>query len=217
MKTWWMSCVALCGALALPTAAQDEKKQPSEPVEAAAKEPYKVGSTVDESLVWRDIDGKPYKVKDLRGKVVMIHFWSINCPWEKQAEPKFKAFQERYKDKDLVMLAIASNQDELGPEPPADRDPAQPTYEKIRKRLKDWKITYPIVIDHGNEISSLFQGKTTPHCFVIDPKGVIVYAGALDDDMKAEKGDEAKAYVRDAIDAALAGKTVEVKETKPYG
>jgi thiol-disulfide isomerase/thioredoxin len=217
MKTWWMSCVALCGALALPIAAQDEKKQPSEPVEAAAKEPYKVGSTVDENLVWRDIDGKPHRVKDLRGKVVMIHFWSIVCPWEKQAEPKFKAFQERYKDKDVVMLAIASNQDELGVEPPAEGDPDRPTYEKIRKRLKDWKITYPIILDHGNKISELFQGKTTPHCFVIDPKGVIVYAGALDDDMKAEKGDEAKAYVRDAIDAALAGKTVEVKETKPYG
>ena len=217
MKTWWMACVALCGALALPIAAQDEKKQPSEPVEAAAKEPYKIGSTVDESLVWRDIDGKPYKVKDLRGKVVIIHFWSIVCPWEKNAEPKFKAFQERYKDKDVVMLAVASNQDELGPEPPADRDPGVPTYGNIRKRLKDWKITYPIILDHGNEISTLFQGKTTPHCFVIDPKGVIVYAGALDDDMKAEKGDEAKTYVRDAIDAALEGKTIEVKETKPYG
>ncbi|HVS09601.1 MAG TPA: redoxin domain-containing protein [Planctomycetota bacterium] len=217
MKTWWMACVALCGALALPIAAQDEKKQPSEPVEAAAKEPYKIGSTVDENLVWRDIDGKPYKVKDLRGKVVMIHFWSIVCPWEKQAEPKFKAFQERYKDKDVVMLAIASNQNELGTEPPPERDPAQPTYEKIRKRLKDWKITYPIILDHGNQISDLFQGKTTPHCFVIDPKGVIVYAGALDDDPKAEKGDQAKAYVRDAIDAALEEKTVEVKETKPYG
>ena len=71
--------------------------------------------------------------------------------------------------------------------------------------------------DHGNKVSGLFQARTTPHCFVIDQKGVLRYAGALDDDPGEKKGETAVVYVRDAADALLAGKDVAVKETKPYG
>lgn len=221
MKKIWFLIVLLSGVLAWPLAAQDKDKKGDAPVEQAGKsdkkvEPLKLGATVDESLVLRDLDGKEYKVKDLRGKVVFIHFWSMVCPYEPAAEPKFAALLERYKGKEVVQLAIASNQGELGAEPA--KDAKEPAYQKIRTHAKEkTKSTYPIIVDRGNKVSDYFGGRTTPHCFVIDAKGVLVYAGALDDDPKADKGDKAKFYVRDAIDAVLAGTEIKVKETKPYG
>jgi thiol-disulfide isomerase/thioredoxin len=221
MKKLWFPMVVLGSVLALPLAAQDKSNTGDARVEQSANsdekvEPLKVGATVDESLVLRDIDGKQYKLKDLRGKTIFIHFWSMVCPYEPAAEPKFAALIERYKGKDVVQFAIASNQGELGPEPA--KDSKDPGYEKIRKHVKEkTKSTYPIIIDRGNKVSDYFGGRTTPHCFVIDKKGVLVYAGGLDDDPRADKGDEAKFYVRDAIDAVLAGKDVAVKTSKPYG
>lgn len=218
MKTPWIPIVALACGLTLPLTAQDKTQKPDPKPEPKAEqkvEPLKLGATADENLVLRDLDGKESKLKDLRGKTVFIHFWSMVCPYEPAAEPKFQALMERYKGKDVVQLAIASNQGELGPEPA--KDSKDPAYPDIRTHVQKTKSTYPIVIDRGNKISDYFGGRTTPHCFVLDGKGVLVYAGGLDDDPRASKGDQAQFYVRDAIDAVLAGKEVKVKESKPYG
>jgi thiol-disulfide isomerase/thioredoxin len=218
MKKLWIPMIAFSGALALPLLAQDKDKKDDKAAEPKKEqtdkvEPIKVGATVDEKLVMRGLDGKTYSFKDLRGKTVFIHFWSIVCPYEPPAEPKFKAMMDRYKGKDVVQLAVASNQGELGPEPKS----GDKGYDQIREHLDKTKSPYPIIIDRGNKISDYFGGRTTPHCFVIDPKGVLVYAGGLDDDPRADKGDKAKMYVQDAIDAVIAGKAVPVKESKPYG
>jgi thiol-disulfide isomerase/thioredoxin len=216
MKRLWFPIVLLGGVLALPVAAQDKDKKSDAHAEQTAKtEPLKLGATVDENLVLRDIDGKEYKLKDLRGKTIFIHFWSMVCPYEPAAEPKFQALMERYKGKDVVQFGIASNQGELGAEPA--KDSKEPTYPKIREHVKSTKSTYSLIIDRGNKVSDYFGGRTTPHCFVIDKKGVLVYAGGLDDDPRADKGDKSQFYVRDAIDAVLAGKDITVKESKPYG
>ncbi len=220
MQKMWIPIVALGCVLVLPLSGQDKGKKTDAPVEKAGTsdkkvEPLKLGATVDESLVLRDLDGKEYKAKDLRGKTIFIHFWSMVCPYEPGAEPKFRALLDRYKGKDVVQFAIASNQGELGPEPA--KDSKDPTYPDIRAHLKETKSTYPLIIDRGNKLSDYFGGRTTPHCFVIDGKGVLVYAGGLDDDPHANKGDKAQFYVRDAIDAVLAGKDIQVKESKPYG
>ncbi len=203
---------------AAPTFAQDkqDKKDDKPVVQAPKSESYKLGSTVDEKLELTDLDGKKLTFKELRGKVVVVHFWSMVCPVEPQAEIKFKAMAEQYKAKNVVLVAVASNQNEIGKPPAADAKRSE-CYTDIREHLKTEKIAYPIWVDHGNKISELFKGRTTPHCFVIDPKGTIVYSGALDDDPRGSKGAETKSYVRDAIDLVLAGKDVLVKETKPYG
>jgi thiol-disulfide isomerase/thioredoxin len=215
MKKLLISALALGGVLALPLIAQDKKPE-TRPAPAAKAEPYKLGSTVDENLTLRDLDGKELKFKDLRGKVVFIHFWSSTCPFEITADPKTVALAERYKGKDVVSLAINSNSTEIGAEAPKDAKPGE-AYKDIRKHLADKKMSFPVYVDHGNKVADMFQAMHTPHCFVIDQKGVLVYVGGLDDDPKGDKGEATKQYVRDAIDATLAGKPVEVKEAKPYG
>jgi len=175
---------------------------------------YKLGSKVDESLSLTDLDGKPLSFKDLRGKVVLIHFWSMNCPYEIVADPKFTEIEKRWKDqRDVVILAINANSSEIGAERPTEG----PGYEALREHLKKKELSFPVYADHGNKVADLFQAQSTPHCFVLDKQGVIVYVGGLDDDPKGDKGEATKNYARDAVEAVLAGKEVPVKESKPYG
>lgn len=216
MKTFWISSLALGGLLAFPLLAQDKGQDGKPPVEAPKVEVLKLGSTVAETTVLKDIDGKTQTFKDLRGKVVVIHFWSSRCPAEVHANPVNKKLEKHFEGKNVVFLAIASNQPELGAEPPKDADYSQ-QYLEYRKKLKEIGFTHKVIADHGNKLSDLFQAKSTPHCFVVDAKGVLQYTGALDDDQKGEKGDAATVYIRDAADALLAGKEVAVKETRPYG
>jgi thiol-disulfide isomerase/thioredoxin len=234
MKPWIVPALALCSLVALPLNAQDKPKPADKPAEKPVDKPqdkpaakpadkpaekpkneaYKLGSTVDENLVVRDIDGKELKFKDLRDKVVMIHFWSATCPFEVAANPKFMALHERWKDKkDVVVLAINSNTSEID----TPGEGGKPDYKSIHEHLKKEKLTFPVYVDHGNKLADLFQATNTPHCFVLNKKGVIVYAGGLDDDPKGEKGEATKQYVRDAVEQTLEGKEVTVKESKPYG
>lgn len=215
MKTSWLSALALSGLIALPSAAQEEKKKEEEkPVETPKEQVYKLGSMVDEKLKLTDLDGKELTFKDLRGKVVLIHFWSTTCPYEIVADPKFTELEKSWKDKpDVVILAINSNSTEIG----AERTKDGSGYQSIREHMKKKELTFPVYADHGNLVADLFQAKSTPHCFVLDKKGTIVYVGGLDDDPKGEKGDATKQYARDAVEATLAGKEVTTKESKPYG
>ena len=216
-KSWMITAIALFGLVAQPVVAQaQEKKEPEKKDEKPVEQPkpYKVGSMVDEKLVLTDLDGKQVSFKDLRGKVVLVHFWSTMCPYEIVADPKFTALEKRWADKkDVVILAINSNSTEIGEAIPAEK----PGYADIREHMKKKQLTFPVYADHGNRVADLFQAQSTPHCFVIDKKGMVVYAGALDDDPKGEKGETAKNYARDAVEATLEGKDVATKETKSYG
>jgi len=172
--------------------------------------PYTVGSVIPGDIKLMDIYGKEHTLQDFRGKIVFIHFWSIVCPYEKLAEPKCIEIQKDYGAKGVVEIAINANQRELktdGPVPYAD----------LREHVEKAGVNFLVTVDPGNKITDLLGGQSTPHCFVIDRDGVLRYSGALDDDPKGAKGKDAVSYVRNAIDALLAGKEVEVKTTKPYG
>jgi thiol-disulfide isomerase/thioredoxin len=215
MKNSILSLLALCGALALPIAAQDKKPDAKPEAASAQKAPeaYKLGATVDENITLKDIDGKELKLKDLKGKVVFIHFWSMTCPYEIVADPKVQALEKAWAGKDVVVLAINANKTEIGEVPPSDAS----AYDKIREHLKEKKMAMRVFADHGNKVADLFGARSTPHCYVINQKGVLVYAGGLDDDPKGDKGEATQQFVRDAVEATLAGKEVKVKDSKPYG
>jgi thiol-disulfide isomerase/thioredoxin len=179
--------------------------------------PLEIGSTVPETVRLMDFEGKPTSFKDLRGKIVIVHFWSDRCPAEKHADPVFLAMEKKYADsKDVVLLGIASNQNELGAKP-AEGDDYAKHYESLRKKRDEVGYKHTILADHGNVVSDLFGAKSTPHCFVVDQKGVLQYAGALDDDLPGKKGDQATNYLVNAASALLEGKKPEVASTKPYG
>jgi thiol-disulfide isomerase/thioredoxin len=223
MKLTRLSSLVLFGALVAPamayTAVVDGSAPVDEPkpIDDDKAKALKVGGVVPERLVLKDFEGNSTSFKDLRGKTVIVHFWSYRCPAERHANPIFKKMEDRFaSSKDIVMIGIVSNQNELGPTPAADADYSK-HYKELRDKSKDVGYKHTILADHGNKVSDLFGARSTPHCYVIDKKGVIQYSGALDDDPRGQKGDDATNYVVEVTKAVVDGKPTPYKNTKPYG
>lgn len=217
MKRLWIAPLVACATAASLAVAGTSTRPAAEARSAGDERTLDVGSTVPSSVKLHDLDGKTLGFDELRGKVAVVHFWSDRCPAEKHADPVFLRMEKQYAgNADVVMVGIASNQNELG-EKPGEGDDYADHYKNLREKRAKVGYEHRILVDHGNEVSDLFQARSTPHCFVLDKDGVIRYAGALDDDPRGSKGEEATNYVVDAVAAVLAGKPVEVEKTKPYG
>jgi peroxiredoxin len=152
-----------------------------------------------------DQDGASVDLKALAGKTVVLEWTNPDCPFVKRhyRTKTMTTLAERFGKDGVVWLAVNST---------ATLDPA---------RLKEWRtaegITYPVLDDRAGTVGHAYGAKTTPHLFVVDPKGVLVYAGGIDDDPAGENGDKATNYVALALEDVTAGKPVRTPETKPYG
>lgn len=197
--------------------AQDPAKPPAQDV---APKALAIGDALPKGLVFRTIDGKSQSLDDLKGKVVVLHFWSMTCPYEVAAEPKLNALSEEFAKKDVVMLGVAANANEIGPAPdPKEfetKDADKLPYGKLRAKAAESKLNHAVVVDHDAKLGKALEAKTTPHCFVFDKEGKLQYQGALDDDSSGKNPSPAR-YLRDAITAILAGEKPGVQSTKPYG
>jgi thiol-disulfide isomerase/thioredoxin len=208
---------ALAALLSCASAQEPEKKPPPAP---AVDKPLAIGDALPKDLAFRGIDGKLHKLDELRGKVVVLHFWSKSCPAEVLAEPKLNTLSAEFAEKGVMMLGVAANAKELGEVPAATafdtKDEAKLPYADLRAKAKESKCNHAIVVDHEAKLGYLLDAKTTPHCFVFDKEGKLQYSGALDDDGQGKK-EQPTQYLRDAISAVLAGDKPGVATTKPYG
>ena len=154
----------------------------------------------------KGVDGKEYKLADLKGKVVVLEWSNHQCPVcnrhvrAKTAENVMKKFE----GKPVVWLGIDSSK----------------TCDQNAEKIKNWaakaEIGYPILLDAPGIVGRKYGAKTTPHMFVIDQKGILVYMGAMDDDPTGTS-EVKRNYVEEAIRALLAGSSVPTTRTKPYG
>jgi len=160
----------------------------------------------------KDLDGKDRKLSDFAGSWVVLEWTNYSCPFvKKQYDPKaMQTLQKKYAEKKVVWLSICSSaegkQGYLSPE--------------------DWKKAMAangaaptaMLLDADGTVGHLYDARTTPDMRVIDPKGNLVYKGAIDDNPSAQ-ADPLKStnYVAQVLDAVLAGKPAPVAETKPYG
>lgn len=210
-------CATLVGAQGKADVESGQK--PGKKPEKSEPTVVEIGDVVPADLAISNLAGDKKTFGDLRGKVVFVHFWSTSCPWEKKAEPKLTKLEKAYAEKGVVVLAINANQNEIGAVPDAAAFKAKKAddkpYQHIRETLKKKKLDFDVWVDHGNVVSTALQARSTPHCFVIDEKGVLRYAGALDSDGRSEKG--GTPYVKNALDAVLADEAVETKTSRPYG
>ena len=223
MQPTLMTVAALAIATCLVAQDPTPPKPPADPAPApvpAAKEQKAIGlgDTLPKGLSCRTIDGKLQSLDELRGKVVVFHFWSTTCPWESMAEPKLNALSAEFADKGVVVLGIAANAGEIGSAPEDKafeaKDEAERPYADLRKKAKSSNMNHTILVDQGAKLGRLLDGKTTPHCFVFDKEGKLQYQGALDSDGKKT---DATPYVKDAVTAVLAGEKPALQTSKPYG
>ena len=149
MKRNWIPLLFLAGALATPVAVSGTAAVGPEPAEVMK---LKLGSTVPESLTLKDFEGESLSFEDLRGKVVILHFWSDRCPAERHANPVFMRMEKRYAgSKDVVMVGIASNQNELGSEPGDGADYSDHYVSLRKQRDKDGTVER-IAVKSGQSI-----------------------------------------------------------------
>jgi peroxiredoxin len=158
-----------------------------------------------------DITGKTIKLSDYKGKIVVIESYNSDCPFCKnQYKGATQELQKNLADKGVVWLLVNS----VNPKNSSHRTP-----EQAQKEWADLKINATAWIDDSaGTIGHLYDMKTTPHTFVVDKDGTLVYDGAMDNKPDPSHDPRtAKNYVSDAVNALLAGKPVEFSQTKPYG
>ena len=160
-----------------------------------------------------DIYGNTHALADYGGQVVVLEWTNYGCPFVRKYynSESMQALQAEAKDKDVVWLTICSSAaGEQGSMSPAEWQKA--TKEKGVKSAAT-------LIDESGKVGRLYGARTTPHMFVIDEQGVLVYDGAIDSMATTKVADIAKAvpYVMNAIAAVQSGQSVEETKTKPYG
>jgi len=160
-----------------------------------------------------DTTGASHKLSDFKGKFVVLEWINHGCPFvvKHYASGNMQKLQETYTAKDVVWLAICSSAEgKQGYYSAAD-------WQKVNAE-KGGKAT-AILLDSEGAVGRQYGAKTTPHMYVINPEGVLVYQGAIDNVASADQDDIAGAqnYVATALDEAMTGKPVTTGQTKPYG
>lgn len=171
---------------------------------ALAAKALKVG---DEAPGWSGIigiDDKQHGLADYKkAKAIVLVFTCNHCPVAVIYQDRVIALQKDYGPKGVQVIAVNVNNI------PADR------LDKMKERAKARKFNFPYLYDSSQKMGHDYGAKVTPHTFVLDSGRKIAYIGAIDNSQKADKAD--KHYVRDALDALLAGKTPPQTETKASG
>lgn len=154
-----------------------------------------------------DHNGKAVKLSDHAGKVVVLEWFNEGCPFVKKqyVNGAMNETAKKYADKGVVWLAVNSTN--------------SATMASNAKIAKEWKIDRPILDDKSGTVGRLYGAATTPHMYVVDAKGMLVYHGAIDSVPSADPDDISGAtnHVSAALEDVMAGKAVSKSETKPYG
>ena len=177
-----------------------------------AAESPKVGSAApDFSLT--DSNGQKHSLGDYKGKWVVLEWFNPQCPFVQKhyGSGNMQKLQQEYAAKGVTWLSIDSSA-------PGKEGNLSP--EAANKKIAEWRIkSSALLLDPEGKAGQSYGAKNTPHMFVINPDGKIVYEGAIDSKATANPGDipTATNYVKVALDESLGGKPVSNPNTKPYG
>ena len=161
-----------------------------------------------------DVNGKTVKLSDFKGKNVVLEWTNPGCPFvvKHYGSNNMQSLQADAKAKGVVWLSINSTEKNHS-------DYLTPV--KLNAKINgEWKgASSYLLMDESGKVGQAYAAKTTPHMYVINPTGTLVYAGGIDDKRSANPADvkTAKNYVRAALDETLAGKPVSVATAQPYG
>jgi len=163
------------------------------------------------------VDGRDYALSNFKDANVLVVIFTCNhCPTAQAYEERIKKIVSDYKDKGVAFVAISPNDpkalrlDELGYTDLSD------SLAEMKIRAKQRQFNFPYLYDGDNQKVSRAYGPTaTPHVFIFDKERKLRYTGGVDNSEKVEKADTP--YVRNALDALLAGKPVPDETTRRMG
>jgi thiol-disulfide isomerase/thioredoxin len=144
-RAFWIGAAALiCGVVAIASETGDEGRMPD----------------LDGAVAW--LNSPPFRSESLRGKVVVVNFWTYSCINSLRELPYIKAWAEKYKDAGLVVVGVHT------PEFGFEKDPAN-----VKRAVSDLRVTFPVAIDSDHSIWSAFRNDYWPANYFIDRKGRI--------------------------------------------
>jgi peroxiredoxin len=160
-----------------------------------------------------DSNGKPESLADFKGKWVVLEWTNNECPFVKKhyGSGNMQKLQRLFTGKGVTWLSVVSS----GPGQQGFVDGAR------ANALTKERGAAPsaVLLDPQGTLGRLYGAKTTPHMYVIDPQGKLVYNGAIDDKPSTDQADVAGArnYVSAALDQAMGGRPVTTASSAPYG
>jgi thioredoxin-related protein len=155
-----------------------------------------------------DVSGKEVSLNDAKAENGLLVIFSCNtCPYVKLSESRIKEMGTITKQNKVGMILINSNEAQRSEED---------SYEAMKNYAKAQGYSFSYVVDKNSNLANAFGATRTPHCFLFDKAGRLVYRGAIDDNIKEPK-DATEHYLKDAVIAIATGKPVKTATTKSVG
>lgn len=168
-----------------------------------------IGSTIpNPDLKMMDVSGKEVSLSDSKGDNGLLVIFSCNtCPYVKLSESRIKEMGSITKENKVGMIVINSNEAQRSEED---------SFEAMKTYAKTQGYTFSYAVDKNSNLANAFGATRTPHCFLFDKTGKLVYRGAIDDNIK-EPNDVKEHYLKDAVVAVATGKAIKTNSTKSVG
>ncbi|GAB4579711.1 MAG: hypothetical protein Fur0022_24500 [Anaerolineales bacterium] len=154
-----------------------------------------------------DLDGHLHPLETYRGQIVILNFWSAECPWSERTDRELSAAlagwnaPRKVQTPHVVLLTIAANANESL---------------SLIQHSAHARGLHPLLHDPTQIVANLYHAQTTPHLFVVDPAGILRYQGAPDD-VTFRQRIPTRYYLKDAVDALLRGDAPDPCSTPAYG
>ncbi len=154
------------------------------------------------------VDGRFYSLQNFAdSRILVIVFSCVHCPYVVGSEERMMAFHAHYREKGVAFVAINSN---------AETTYADDSFEGMKARVSERGFNFPFLHDKTQQVALDYGALKTPHYFVFDAERKLRYTGRMDDNPR-NPGLETTRELRDAVDALLEGREIEVPLTNPLG
>lgn len=165
------------------------------------------------SFALEDTEGTTHNLADYEGQFVVLEWLNFGCPFvgKHYGSGNMQKLQEKYTNEGVTWLSIVSSA-------PGTQGYYPPDEMKEQKEKYNGNMT-AILLDPSGEVGKKYGAKVTPHMYIINPDGQLIYKGGIDDKPTTDEADieGATNYVVNALDEAMNGEEVSVKTSQPYG
>ena len=160
-----------------------------------------------------DSNGKQHSLSQYKGKTVVLEWTNHDCPYVRKHynSGNMQQLQKKATANDIVWLSIISSK-------PGKQ--GHVTGKQANELTQSRKASpTAVILDEASDIGVLYGAKTTPHMYIVDKSGQLVYMGGIDDNPSSNEADipKSKNYVTAALNAMATGKKIEDSITRPYG
>ena len=147
-----------------------------------------------------DLNGRLHHLDDYRGRIVIVNFWSAECPWSQRTDLDLTVALRDWGG-EVVLLTLAADLTE--------------SMEQVPHSARERQLN-PVLLAGGTLVAEQYDARTTPHIFIVDADGLLRYRGAPDD-VTFRQRTPTRHYVREAVEALRSGGLPDPAETPSYG